>query len=90
MTRAELVDAIAAETAMAKADAEKLMTAFQTILGRQLKAGEKVNIFGFGVFQVSKRKARVGRNPKTGAAIDIPESKTPKFRAGRVFKEAIQ
>ena len=89
MTKAELIDSIAAKADLQKATAERIVNAiFDDIVGA-LKNGDKVNISGFGTFQVSDRKARVGRNPKTGEAIQIEASRTAKFKAGKGLKDAL-
>lgn len=89
MTKAELVDSIAAKTDLPKGTAERIVaTIFDDIVGA-LKKGEKVNISGFGTFQVSERKARTGRNPKTGEAIQIEASKSAKFKPGKTLKDTL-
>jgi DNA-binding protein HU-beta len=74
---------------MGKAEAEKAVNTFLEVLTDALKRGEKVNLVGFGVFEVSARKARTGRNPQTGAEITIPASKNPRFRASKILKDAL-
>lgn len=89
MTKAELVDSIAAKTDLPKGTAERIVaTIFDDIVGA-LKNGEKVNISGFGTFQVSERKARTGRNPKTGEAIQIEASRSSKFKPGKTLKDSL-
>lgn len=89
MTKAELVDSIAAKTDLPKGTAERIVaTIFDDIVGA-LKNGEKVNISGFGTFQVSERKARTGRNPKTGEAIQIEASRSAKFKPGKTLKDSL-
>ena len=89
MTKAELIDSIAAKADLQKATAERIVNSiFDDIVGA-LKNGDKVNISGFGTFQVSDRKARVGRNPKTGEAIQIAASRTAKFKAGKGLKDSL-
>jgi len=89
MTKAELIDSIAAKADLQKATAERIVNSiFDDIVGA-LKTGDKVNISGFGTFQVSDRKARVGRNPKTGEAIQIAASRTAKFKAGKGLKDSL-
>ncbi len=89
MTKAELIDSIAAKADLQKATAERIVNSiFDDIVGA-LKSGDKVNISGFGTFQVSDRKARVGRNPKTGEAIQIAASRTAKFKAGKGLKDSL-
>jgi len=93
MNKSELVDALADRTGMTKADAARAVDAlFSTdggILAKALKKGDRVQITGFGTFEAKSRKARTGRNPRTGATIKIAASKTPSFRAGKGLKDAI-
>jgi nucleoid DNA-binding protein len=89
MTKAELVDSIASKTDLPKGTAERIVsTIFDDIVGA-LKGGEKVHISGFGTFQVSDRKARTGRNPKTGEAIQISASRSAKFKPGKTLKDSL-
>lgn len=89
MTKAELVDSIAAKIDLPKGTAERIVaTIFDDIVGA-LKNGDKVNISGFGTFQVSERKARTGRNPKTGEAIQIEASRSAKFKPGKTLKDSL-
>lgn len=88
--KTDLVDALAEKTSLSKKDAEQVLDAAIQFITQTLKKGEKLTVSGFGSFDVSARAARTGRNPKTGEAIQIPASKNPRFRAGRVLKEAIQ
>lgn len=89
MTKDELVTAISKKLGGSKADADRALSAvFDTIAGN-LKKGQEVSIPGFGKFSVGKRAARTGRNPRTGATIKIAASKTPKFKAGKSLKEAV-
>lgn len=90
MTKAELIDKIAAGAGLSKADAEKALNTAIESIRISLKKGQKVTLVGFGTFSVAKRKARKGRNPKTGAEIKIPATKVPKFTAGKAFKDAIR
>ena len=87
MNKAELIAAIAAQTNETKKSAEASVNAFVETIQSSLKSGEKVAIAGFGTFDVSNRKARTGRNPQTGEEIKIAASKTPKFKAGKSFKD---
>ena len=87
MNRQELVDAIAKETKLTKKDAEAALKAFMGTVSKALSKGESVQLIGFGTFSVGERAARSGRNPKTGATIKIPASKTPKFKAGKALKD---
>lgn len=89
MTKADLVNAIAEKAGLSKADAEKALKAFTDAVGEALKAGEKVALVGFGTFSVGERAARTGQNPQTGAKIEIPAAKTPKFKAGKALKDAV-
>ena len=90
MTKAELIDKIAALAKISKADAERALNALLDSVKMSLKKGQKVTLVGFGTFSVSKRKARKGRNPRTGETIKIPAAKVPKFTAGKAFKDAIK
>ncbi len=89
MNKAELVSAIADKTSLSKKDAESAIKAFTEVVAEELKKGEKVQLVGFGTFEVSKRAARVGRNPQTGKEMKIPASKAPKFKAGKALKDSI-
>lgn len=93
MNKSELVDALADRTEMTKADAARAVEAlFSTedgILAQALDNGDRVQITGFGTFEAKHRKARTGRNPRTGETIKIAASKTPSFRAGKGLKDAI-
>jgi DNA-binding protein HU-beta len=89
MTKAELIESVANRTDLPKAIAERAVnTVFDDIVAA-LKAGDKISISGFGTFAVSSRKARTGRNPKTGDAIEIPASKSAKFKAGKALKDSL-
>ena len=89
MNKSELVAAIAEKAELSKKDAEKAVKAFTDTVAEQLKAGEKIQLVGFGTFEVAERAARTGKNPQTGAAIKIPASKAPKFKAGKALKETV-
>ena len=89
MNKTELVAAIADEAKLSKKDAEKALAAFTAVVTKQLKKGQKVQLVGFGTFDVVKRAAREGRNPQTGAAMKIKASKAPKFSAGKALKDAV-
>ena len=89
MNKAELVSAIADKTSLSKKDAESAIKAFTEVVAEELKKGEKVQLVGFGTFEVSKRAARVGRNPQTGKEMKIAASKAPKFKAGKALKDSI-
>lgn len=89
MNKTELVAAIAEQTELSKKDAEKALKAFTDIVADELKKGEKVQLVGFGTFEVSERAAREGRNPQSGEAMTIAASKAPKFKAGKALKDMI-
>ena len=89
MNKTELVAAIAKKTELSKKDAEKAVKAFTEVVTAELKKGGKIQLVGFGTFEVSKRAAREGRNPQTGATMKIKASKTPKFKAGKALKDAV-
>lgn len=88
MNKKELIDSIAQKTGVKKVDADKVLSAYEATILETLKKGEKVTIVGFGTFTVTERKARKGRNPKTGAEMTIPAKKMPKFVVGKAFKES--
>jgi len=94
MNKSDLVDSLAAATSITKADASRAVDAlFGTgsgIIAHALKKGERVQITGFGTFEAKKRKARIGRNPRTGESIKIAASKSPSFRAGKGLKDGIK
>lgn len=89
MNKAELVASVAEAAAITKADAEKAIDGLFAAVTDTLKKGEEVRILGFGSFSVSNRAAKTGRNPRTGAEIQIAASKQPKFTAGKGLKEAV-
>ena len=89
MNKTELVAAMAEEAGLSKKDAEKALKAFTDVVAAELKKGEKIELVGFGTFEVSERAAREGRNPQTGATMTIAASKTPKFKAGKALKDSI-
>ena len=89
MNKTELVAAIAEEAGLSKKDAEAAVNAFTEAVGNELKKGGKVQLIGFGTFEVAKRSARTGRNPQTGKEIKIAASKTPKFKAGKALKDLV-
>jgi len=89
MTKQELVSAIAAETGFTKKDSEKALSAFVDSVTAALKKGDKVQLVGFGTFEVRKREARKGINPATKKPINIPASKLPTFKAGKSLKDAV-
>jgi DNA-binding protein HU-beta len=90
MTKADLIDKIASDTGLTKADSSRALESTLGAIKNTLKKNNKVSLVGFGTFSVSKRKARVGRNPRTGEEIKIKASKSPKFTAGKALKEAVQ
>lgn len=89
MTKADLIEKVAKDTSLSKADAGRALDSAIEAVVKALKKGDKVTLVGFGTFSVSKRKARAGRNPRTGQAIKIPAHKAPKFTAGKALKEAL-
>lgn len=89
MNKAQLIDAIAGEAEITKADAKKALDAFIKVTGSSLKAGGRVALVGFGSFGVSERSARTGRNPQTGKEIEIPAKKVVKFKAGSELSDSI-
>ena len=89
MKKAELVAAIAEKTELSKKDAEKAVTAFTEVVEEELKKGGKIQLVGFGTFEVAERAARTGINPSTKETIQIPASKAPKFKAGKALKDSI-
>lgn len=89
MNKTELVAAIAEKTELTKKDAESALKAFTDVVAEELKKGEKIQLVGFGTFEVSERAARTGRNPQTGAEMTIAASKAPKFKAGKALKDSL-
>ena len=89
MNKTELVSAMAEQAGVSKKDAEKVLKAFTDVVTDELKKGQKVQLVGFGTFEVSERAAREGRNPVNGKPIKIPASKAPKFKPGKAFKDAL-
>ena len=89
MNKTELIAAIADKADISKKDAEAALKALTETVTKELKKGEKVQIVGFGTFEVSERAAREGRNPQTGETMKIKASKAPKFKAGKALKDAI-
>ena len=90
MNKTELVAAVAERAEISKKDSEKALKAFVDVVTEQLKADDKVQLVGFGTFEVSKRAAREGRNPQTGKTMKIAACKAPKFKAGKALKDAIK
>ena len=89
MNKTELIAAIAEKAEISKKDSEKALKAFVDVVTEQLKNDGKVQLVGFGTFEVSKRAAREGRNPQTGKTMKIAACKAPKFKAGKALKDAI-
>ncbi len=89
MNKVELVAAVADKAALSKKDAEKAVAAVLAAIEDAVAAGDKVQLVGFGTFEVRERAARTGRNPQTGAEIKIAASKQPVFKAGKAFKDAV-
>ena len=89
MNKTELVAAIADRAELSKKDSEKALKAFVDVVTEELKKEHKVQLVGFGTFEVSERAARTGRNPQSGAEMVIPASKAPKFKAGKALKDMI-
>lgn len=89
MNKAELVAAMAEKAELSKKDAEKALKAFTEVVAEELKNGNKIQLVGFGTFEVAERAAREGRNPQTGEPMPIPASKAPKFKAGKALKDDI-
>ena len=89
MNKTELIAAIADRADMSKKDAEAVLKAFTDVVAEELKKGEKVQLVGFGTFEVSERAARTGRNPHTGEEMIIAASKAPKFKAGKALKDSV-
>lgn len=89
MNKTEFIAAVAEKAEISKKDSEKALKAFVDVVAEQLKAGDKVQLVGFGTFEVSERAAREGRNPQTGETMTIAACKAPKFKAGKALKDAI-
>ena len=89
MKKAELIAAMAAKAGIKKTDAQKALDAFIEVVSDELAAGEKVQLTGFGTFEVAERAAREGRNPQSGETMMIAASKSPKFKAGKVLKDKV-
>ena len=89
MNKTELIAAVAEKAELSKKDAEKAVKAFTDVVSEELVKGGKVQLVGFGTFDVAERAAREGRNPQTGEAMPIPASKAPRFKAGKALKDAI-
>ncbi len=89
MNKTELIVALAQKAEITKKDAEKAVNAFVDVVGDALKAGEKVQLVGFGTFETKERPARVARNPRTGEEIKIEASKTASFKVGKALKDSL-
>ena len=89
MNKTEFIAAVAEKAEISKKDSEKALKAFVDVVAEQLKAGDKVQLVGFGTVEVSERAAREGRNPQTGETMTIAACKAPKFKAGKALKDAI-
>lgn len=89
MNKAELVAAVADKASLTKKDAEAALKAFTDVVSEELQKGEKIQLVGFGTFEVSERASRPGRNPQTGEEMVIPASKAPKFKAGKALKDLV-
>ena len=89
MNKTELVAAIAAKAEVSKKDAENVLNAFIDTVGSTLKSGDKIQLVGFGTFETRERASRKGKNPQTGAVIDIPAATVPAFKAGKALKDII-
>lgn len=89
MNRTELVAAMAEKTQLSKKDADLALKAFIDVVSEEMQKGEKVQLVGFGTFEVSERAAREGRNPQTGETMTISASKSPKFKAGKTLKDLV-
>lgn len=89
MNKTELIAAVAEKSELSKKDAEKAIKAFTEAVSEELVSGGKIQLVGFGTFEISERAEREGRNPKTGEAMTIPATKTPKFKAGKALKDMV-
>ena len=89
MNKTELIAAMAEQAGISKKDAEKALKAFTDVVAEEMKKGEKVQLVGFGTFEVSERAAREGRNPQSGETMMIAASKAPKFKAGKALKDML-
>lgn len=89
MNKADLISAVADKTGLSKKNTESAVNAFIDIIGDALTGGDKVQLVGFGSFEVKQREARIGRNPKTKEEISIPASKSPVFKPGKALKDAV-
>ena len=90
MNKIELIGAVASKSEISKKDVEKVINTFTNVVADTLVDGDKVQLVGFGTFEVAERAARTGRNPQTGETIEIAASKSPKFKAGKTLKDAVK
>ena len=89
MNKSELLDGIAKRSGLTKTSAAKALNAYHEIVTNAIKEGDSVGVVGFGTFSATDRKARTGRNPKTGAVLEIKAAKVPKFKAGKGLRDAL-
>ena len=89
MNKTQLIDVVATKTGLKKKDAEAAVNAMNEAIAEALAAGDKVQLIGFGTYEVKERAAREGRNPKTGETIQVPASKKPAFTASKVLKDQV-
>ena len=89
MNKSELLDAVAKRSGLTKAAAAEALNAYHEVVTNAIKAGDSVGVVGFGTFSAAERKARTGRNPKTGAVLEIKAAKVPKFKAGKGLRDAL-
>ena len=89
MNKTELIAAVAEKAGVTQKDAKAAIEALTDVIAEELKKGEKVQLVGFGTFEVSERAARTGRNPQSGETMEIPASKAPKFKAGKALKDSL-
>jgi len=89
LNKTDLISEVATRTGMTKKDVEKVVNAFFSTIEGTLKSGDKVQLIGFGTFEVRDRQARKGRNPQTGEEISIPAARVPAFKAGKALKDAV-
>ncbi len=90
MQKSDLIEKIADDAGISKAAADRALNSILSNITKSLKSGDRISLVGFGTFSISKRAARIGRNPQTGAEIKIKATKVPKFKAGKSLKEAVK
>ncbi len=90
MQKSDLIEKIADDAGISKAAADRALNSILSNITKTLKSGDRISLVGFGTFSISKRAARIGRNPQTGAEIKIKATKVPKFKAGKSLKEAVK